>query len=134
MSSIYKLLKPKTEVEKGLIEIVSVYENNYNSIYLDGKQIQYLYKQEYTTTVITRSFIKKCVKASSVEEDYLHFVHYNLYGFGKKLLGQNYESNDYLDNYQGMKELIEKDIKQFKKSYFKDLAHGIENLEKKLGY
>lgn len=134
MDLIYKLLKPKTDVNPGLIEIFSIYENNYNSIFLDGKHIQYLYKEDYKTTIITRSFIKKCVKQSGTNEDNLHFVHYNLYSFGKEVLGQDYEANDYISNYAAFKSLVEKDVKKFKKSYFRDLAHGIENLEKKLGY
>lgn len=126
-----------TPPQPGVVEILNMYDNRYFSIAIDGQIISTTYKESYESTVLKRSFIKKCVKISGVNEDKLQFVYIDWESFFEENFIDNYDANDY-DEYSSIIHAFASNPNtqfQWKTQYIKFvevLAIGINELEKKI--
>lgn len=126
MSTVYNL--HFTPVEKGLVEIMDVYGGSYFAIAVDGQIIENIFKESFEPTVLKRKFIKKCCEVSGQTEDKLVFVLVDWYGAA---VDDNYDSNEYLDDYQNyLNHISQNGLLQT--TDFRLLAVGVEQLEEVL--
>lgn len=133
MDTIYNFLYQNEPIEKGVIEIIQRYDGNYYDIALDGVMVEDMYKEDYTPTILSRKFIKKCCKITGKTENELVFAMYNFYWFGERHV-TDFDTNDY-ESYEEKFKLIKqhltsnKEIDDFKSKYMNYRYFGIDEVE-----
>lgn len=133
MQRVYNLRYPEKAIQKGLVEMVDLFNGRFYSLFVDGQFITYTHEKSFETEVLKRSFIKQALKISGVTEEELHFVIVNVHDF----MGNDdeYEGNFYMedDGYENLLNIINKGGVTNMKDYQCHLfAVGVSDLESKV--